>query len=155
MIQDSRSNAEIKSSFAGPSVAEKKDEVPPVGGDKKSETTAKLSDTQDDAGEKKTGEGEEEKKEGGGQSEALIRDSYLPANKLKDAPSASHYEGKWPTESTNIGAKTESNLQHTRTTTGEISLLDLIDGYQEDIKHFLTPTIQQPVALHKHTCTHT
>lgn len=82
-------------------MAEKKDEVPPVGGDKKSETPAKLSDTQDDGGEKKTGEGEEEKKEGGGQSESLIRDSYLPANKLKDAPSASHYEGKWPAEPTN------------------------------------------------------
>ncbi len=74
--------------LTGPSVAEKKDEVPPVGGDKPSEQSeqpAKLSDTQ--------GEGEEKKTEGGGQSESLIRDSYLPANKLKDTPSASHYEG--------------------------------------------------------------
>ena len=82
---------DLSAYFSGPSVAEVKDSVPPVGGDKKSEQPAKLSDTQDDAGQKKTGEGEE--KEGGGQSESLIRDSYLPANKLKDAPPASEYEG--------------------------------------------------------------
>ena len=48
---------------------------------------AKLSPTQGESGEA------EEKKEGGGQSEALVRPSYLPTNKLKDAPPASEYEG--------------------------------------------------------------
>jgi len=52
---------------------------------------AKLSPTQ---GETDT-EGEK-KKEGGGQTESLVRESYLPANKLKDTPSASHYEGVDP-----------------------------------------------------------
>jgi hypothetical protein len=47
---------------------------------------AKLSPTQ--------GESEGEKKEEGGHSEALVRGSYLPANKLKDTPSASHYTGE-------------------------------------------------------------
>ena len=72
--------------MADPSVAEQKDSVPPAGGEGKSEQPAKLSPTQ--------GEDEEGKeKEKGGQSEALVRDSYLPTNKLKDAPPASEYEG--------------------------------------------------------------
>lgn len=57
----------------------------------KDEQPAKLSPTQGE--NSKGGEGEDKEKEGGGQSEALVRDSYLPTNKLKDAPSASHYEG--------------------------------------------------------------
>ena len=49
-----------------------------VGSEKKVEST-----------EKKT-EGGEEKK---GESEAMVRSSYLPANKLKDAPPLEKYEG--------------------------------------------------------------
>ena len=45
----------------------------------------KLSPTQ--------GENNEEKKSAGKGSEAGVAADYLPINKLKDVPSASHYEG--------------------------------------------------------------
>lgn len=78
--------------FVDPNIAQKRNEVPPAGGSvtesKSQQPPPKLSDSQDDSGpEKKEGE------EGGGQSESLVRGSYLPANKLQDAPPASEYEG--------------------------------------------------------------
>jgi len=57
---------------------------------------AKLSPTQGETEGKTEGKTEGDKKDGGGNSEALVRESYLPANKLKDTPSASHYEGVDP-----------------------------------------------------------